>query len=129
MTESEVVRLMREHLERQFPKVCPHCGRHFATLREYILATQRIEPSVCYDAEIEDWNPLKPMGTVTYTNCPCGTTLALSSHGMPILRLWSLYNWARTETKRRGMTMRELLNYLRDEIRTEVAADPAGDDI
>ena len=125
MTESEVVRLMREHLERQFPKVCPHCHRHFSTLREYILVTQRVEPSVCYDAEAEDWNPLKPMGTVTYSNCPCGTTLALSSHGMPLLRLWSLYHWARTETKRRGMTMRELLNHLRDEIRKEVSAAPA----
>ncbi len=124
MTEAEVVRLMREHLESQFPKVCPNCHRHFADLREYILNTHRIEPSVCYDAEIEDWNPLRPVGTVTYTNCSCGTTLALSSHGMPILRLWSLYNWARGETKARGVTMNELLNYLRDEIRQQVLATP-----
>jgi hypothetical protein len=123
MTEAEVTRIMREHLESQFPKVCPNCGRHFASLHEYILATKRIEPSVCYDADVDDWNPLQPVGTVTYTNCPCGTTLALTSHGMPLLRLWALYNWARVEKRRRNMTMNELLNYLRDEIRKQVLAN------
>jgi hypothetical protein len=120
MTEGEVVRLMREHLESQFPKTCPNCQRHYANLREYIAVTSRLEPAMCYDAEIEDWNPAEPVGTATYTNCPCGTTLALSSHGMPLLRLWALYNWARVEKKRRRMTMNELLSYLRDKIRGEV---------
>ena len=124
MTEAEVIKLMREHLESQFSKVCPHCKRNYPTLRDYILGTERVEPSVSYDAEIEDWNPLKPVGTVTYANCPCGTTLALSSYGMPLQRLWSLYNWARAEKIKRGVTMTELLRYLRDEIRKQVLAAP-----
>ncbi len=36
MTEAEVIRQMREHLESLFPKVCPNCKRRFATLREYL---------------------------------------------------------------------------------------------
>jgi hypothetical protein len=128
MTEDEVISVMREHLEGQFPKVCGNCNRHYATLREYILTTRRIEPSMSYDAEIGNWTPEKPLGTATYSNCPCGSTLALSSAGMPLLRLWSLLNWARVETRKRGMTMEQLLSYLRDEIRKQVLAEPGGKD-
>ena len=77
-----------------------------------------------YDADLEDWNPKQPMGTVTYANCRCGSTLAVSSHGMPLIRLWSLLNWARIETKNRGMTPQELLNYLREEICKQVLDGP-----
>jgi hypothetical protein len=124
MTEAEVLKAMREHLEGQFPKVCPTCERHFATLREYILNTERLGPAIAYDAEMGDWNPLHPVGTLTYVNCRCGTTLALSSEGMPLLRLWSLLNWARVETQRRNMTIQELLAYLREEITRQVLAAP-----
>jgi|SRR5271166_6370092 len=125
MIEAEVVRHMREHLESQFPKVCPSCQRHFANLREYIQVTHRVEPSISYDAEVGDWNPREPIGTATYSTCSCGSTLALSSQGMPLLRLWALYNWARVEKQRRGMSMEQLLSYLRDEIRSQVMADGA----
>ena len=77
-----------------------------------------------YDADRGDWLPMQPIGTVTFANCPCGTTLALSSAGMPLPRLWRLLNWARTETKRRGLTPRELLNCLRDEICKQVLSEP-----
>ncbi len=39
---------------------------------------------------------------------------------MPLRRLWALMNWARAETRRRGQTLEELLNYLREEIRKQV---------
>ena len=116
LTEAEVIRIMREHLEGLFPKVCTNCKRRFANLREYLLVTKHLGSSISYDAEAGDWTPVRPVGTLTFANCPCGTTLALSSNGMPLLRLWSLLNWARIETKRRGLTPRELLDYLRDEI-------------
>jgi hypothetical protein len=61
---------------------------------------------------------------VTYANCPCGSTLALSSEGLPLARLWPLLRWARSETQKRGMTPQELLNYLRDEIGKQVLAAP-----
>ena len=124
MTEQEVIRTMRQHLEDQFPKVCSSCRRRFVTLKDYLQNTERLGSAMPYDADAGNWTPLKPLGTLSYANCPCGSTLALSSSGMPLLRLWSLLNWARIETKKRGQTPQELLNYLRDEIDKEVLAEP-----
>ena len=129
MTEAEVVRIMREHLEGLFPKVCPSCRRSFATLREYLLTTIHVGPAMSYDAELGDWNPLRPMGTMTYANCSCGTTLALTSQGMPLSQLWRLLNWARHETKRRGQSPQDLLSYLRDEICKRVLAAPGQESV
>jgi len=129
MTETTVIKLMRQHLEAQFPKVCPKCKRTFVTLREYLLVTKHVGPPMPYDAEMGDWNPRQPVGTLTFSNCPCGTTLALSSHGMPLPQLWRLLNWARVETMKRGMTAQELLNYLRDEICKQVLEESDGGDV
>lgn len=123
MTEAEVVRQMREHLESQFPKVCPNCDRRFVTLREYLQVTTEAGPAMPYDAEAGDWTPSEPLGTAAFSNCSCGTTLAVTSDGMPLMRLWSLLNWARSETAKRGMTPQELLNYLRVEIKKQVLAE------
>ena len=128
MTEAEVIRIMRGHLEGQFPKTCQNCERRFATLREYLQATKHLGPAMPYDADMGDWTPENPLGTVTYANCRCGNTLALSSAGMPLARLWSLLRWARIETQRRGQTPGELLNYLRDEICKQVLAAPGRED-
>jgi putative acetyltransferase len=120
MTEAEVVRQMREHLERLFPRVCSKCNRRFGTLREYLLTTEHAGSAMPYDPLLGEWRPLKPVGIMTYANCPCGSTLTLSSKGMPLPRLWSLLTWARGETKKRGLSPRELLNYLREEICKQV---------
>jgi len=124
MTEAEVISAMREHLEGLFPQACPQCQRRFANLREYLLITKPLGPAMPYDAEIDRWRPLRPIGTATFANCPCGTTLALTSKGMPLYQLWPLLHWAKVETQRRGQTPRELLNYLRDEITKQVLAEP-----
>jgi hypothetical protein len=124
MTEAEVIRIMREHLEGLFPKVCPTCHRCFTTLREYLLTTTHLGSAVPYDVELGEWRPLRPLGTMTYANCPCGTTLALTSQGMPLSQLWSLLAWAGIETQRRGLSPQQLLDYLRDEICKQVLAGP-----
>ncbi len=116
---------MREHLEGLFPKVCPNCGRRFATLAEYLQITKHIGSAMSHDADMGDWQPLRPLGTASYANCPCGNTLALTSEGMPLTRLWPLLAWAKFETRKRGMTPQELLNYLREEICKQVLAPPS----
>ena len=128
MTEAEVIQTIREHLEGQFPKVCPVCKRSFGSFREFLLITTPVGSTLSFDAEWNDWNPAQPLGTATCANCPCGNTLSLTSEGMPLLRLWPLMNWARIETQRRRQTVEELLNYLREEIRKQVLAapDPSG---
>jgi hypothetical protein len=125
MTEAEVISAMREHLESLFPKVCSKCQRRFATLQDYLQTTTHLGPAIPYDAELGDWQPIPPRGTLTYATCPCGNTLALSSSGIPLSQLWRLLNWARQETQRRQMTPQALLNYLRDEICKQVLAAPA----
>ena len=124
LTEAEVIRLIREHLEGQFPKVCAACQRSYGSFREFLLITAPVGSTMSYDAQLNDWNPVVPMGTATYVNCPCGNTLCLTSEGMPLLRLWGLMSWARAETKKRGQTLEELLNYLREEIRKQVLGEP-----
>ena len=78
MTEAEVVRAMRAHLESQFPKVCAHCKRRYATLREYLRETKTLGDALPLDAQLGDWQPEQPSGTVTMANCSCGNTLALT---------------------------------------------------
>jgi hypothetical protein len=128
MTETEVVKTLREYFEGLFPKVCPNCNRRFTTLREYILITKRLGPSMSFDAELGDWNTLRPMGSVALANCPCGSTLALGTEGMPLPKRLLLLNWVRIETQRRSLSPQELLDYLRDEIRKQVLAESGQED-
>ena len=123
MTEADVIQAMRDHLEGLFPKTCPNCQHTFATFRQYVEQTRHQGPPIPYDADAGNWQPVKPLGTVTLSNCSCGTTLALSSQGMPLVRLWRLLNWARTETRRRGQTPQELLTHLREEICHQVLTE------
>jgi hypothetical protein len=93
-----------------------------------LTITHHVGSAMPFDAELGDWKPLNPLGTMTFSNCSCGNTLVLSSDGMPRFRLWSLLAWARIETQKRGMTPQELLNYLRDEICKQVLAAPGQGD-
>lgn len=124
MTEAEAIKSIRQHLEGLFPKVCPKCQRQYATLREYQLVTKNVGSPMSYDAEMGRWHPLKPVGAVSLANCPCGTTLALTSEGMPLFKLWRLLNWARVETRRQGITQQELLTQVREKLRQEILAEP-----
>ena len=123
MTEEEVVSAIRDHLEGQFPKACSNRGRHFNTYRDYLQNTSRQGSAMSFDAELGNWAPLKPLGAMTYSNCQCGTTLALSSSGMPLLRLWSVLNWIRVETKKRNQTAQELINHLREVVCNQVLVE------
>jgi hypothetical protein len=123
MTEAEVVQTLREYFESLFPKVCPNCNQRFATLREYILTTKRIGRPISYDADSRDWNTTQPIGSVAQANCPCGSTLGLSTEGMALPQRLALLNWVRIETGRRGMSPSELLEYLRDEVRKQALSE------
>jgi hypothetical protein len=123
MTDEEIIRMLREHFEGIFPKTCNTCFQNFPTLREYILNTERLEGPISYDADIGDWDTDHPLGGVVFANCHCGTTLALTTEGMPLSTFRFVLNWIRVESKRRGMTPSELLEYVRDEVRKRVLAD------
>ena len=123
MTEAQVIEIMIEHLEGLFPKSCPNCRREFPTLRDFVLNTAPVGRLVARDLELGDLKPLHPTGAVAVSNCGCGCSLTLTSDGMPVARYWELLVWAEHETKRRGLTPEELLQYVRGEIRKQVLAE------
>jgi UDP-N-acetylmuramyl tripeptide synthase len=127
MTDDEIIRMMREHFEGLFPRVCPNCGRRYETLREYILSTKRIGATISYDAEMGDWKTTQPIGAFALANCRCGSTMALSTEGIPLSQIHLLLKWVKTETERRGLSSREIIDYVRDEVRKQVMADPVKD--
>lgn len=117
MTDDEVIRINYEYYVSLFPKVCAGCGRQFVTLGEYVRSTARVGSVISYDAEMADWKAPTPLGSVALSNCPCGTTLALTSAGLPVETVHMLLEWLKVETMRRGVTSETLLDYLRSEIR------------
>ena len=116
MNEAEVIQMLLQHAESFFPKVCPNCQRRYTSIREYLLATERIGPILSYDAEVGNWNPTQPLGSMALVNCACGSTLAITADGMPLPTLTGFLNWVRIETQQRGVSQKELLGGLRDAI-------------
>ena len=115
MTEDDVVRIVRAHIEGLFPRVCPNCGLRFASLRDYLRKTTHLESPILYD-EINGEIPPDPLGPMSLANCRCGTTLTVSSRGMPSAQLVAMLTWAKYEAQRRSLTMRQLLHHIRDRI-------------
>lgn len=122
MTDNEIIQMMHEHFEGLFPKVCSKCGQCFPTLRDYILKTKRLGGTISYDAELGDWETMMPIGAVALANCPCGTTLALTTDGMPLSKIHLVLKWVRVEVERRDLSPMDLIGYVRDEVRKRVLA-------
>jgi hypothetical protein len=114
MTEDDVIHFVRSHLEALFPKVCPHCGRWFLSLREYLETTTHLD-SPTEDADI---------GAISLALCPCGTTLGVGSGGIPQVQVVELMDWARSECAKRSIGARDLLLHVRDRIDRQVLDDP-----
>ena len=123
MDKAHAVKIVREFISRQFPKDCVCCGKHYASLREYLGQTTHVGKPISYDAEKEDWNPTDPVGTFSMDNCACGTTLAIDSDGMELNTLWELMDWAKSESEKRGMSVRDILENLRTAIDQSVLHD------
>ncbi len=124
MTEGDIIQMLREFYEGLFPKTCVNCGRVFATLPEYVLASQRLWPSLNYDMELGNYNSPHPIGGLAMANCPCGTTLALSTKTMALARAHMIVAWIKAEMERRCMKQAELSDYLRDEVRKQILVEP-----
>jgi hypothetical protein len=123
MTEDDVVRIVRLYIEGLFPKTCPNCGARFESLRQYLEGTTHLASPILYD-EIEGDIPAQAFGPMSLANCTCGTTLTIGSRGMPIEQMVELLTWARSESLRRSIGIRELLRHIRDRIDSEVLAGP-----
>jgi hypothetical protein len=123
MNEDDVVRIVRAHIEGLFPRVCPNCGRRFASLRDYLETTTHVASPIVYD-DLREGIPDKPLGPMSLANCTCGTTLTVSSGGIPTAQLVMLLTWARAESRKRSITVRELLTHIRNRIDQQVLDGP-----
>ena len=119
LNEDEVVRIVRSYLEGLFPRVCPRCGRTFESLREYLKVTTHLSSPVIYD-DLTDEVPQRPLGPISMANCPCGTTVSITSRGIPTATMVELLTWARQESIARSIGLRELLSHVRDRIDAQV---------
>jgi hypothetical protein len=120
VTGEQAVRLIVQHLSSQFPRICSTCGRRFESLRDFFLNTTAIGDAISFDLELGDLRPKEPLGAMAMSNCSCGTTLALTSEGMPLPHLWSVHQWADAEARSRGMSLPEFLQYARSLTRLRV---------
>lgn len=123
MTEDDVVRIVRLYIEGLFPRVCPNCGRRFVSLRDYLEKTTHLASPILYD-DITDSVPQNPIGPMSLANCTCGTTMTVSSSGISAAQMIELLTWARTESHRRSISVRELLGHIRDRIDRQVLEGP-----
>lgn len=123
MTEEEALQIIKKHVHNQFPKICNCCGKKYKTFFEFITSTKYVGPPISYDLANEDFRPKKPIGTLGYVNCKCGSTIALSSQGIKLRTLWKLFDWARKETKRKGISFSEFLSYVRERVDKSVLYD------
>lgn len=116
LTDEQVVEIIESHVLKQFPKTCSCCGQEFASLAEYVHRTSYIGDPVSADADLGDWQPEVPIGTLSYARCPCGTTLAIGSEGIGVLTMWRLLRWGYVTSRSRGIPLGQLLAEVRDTI-------------
>jgi len=120
MTEDDVISIVLNHLEGQFPKTCSNCGLEFKDLKDYLLNTTHLGDPVSYDAEVENWQSTTQFGTFSHANCNCGNTLTITSKGIGIMTMFKLLGWAKKESHERGISVNKLLAALRVKIDSQV---------
>lgn len=114
MNTETAIETIRNYLkEKEFPKVCPNCGHEYKTLKQYIQETTHEGDPISYDVEMDDWQPKRPMGTISMSNCSCGSTLSLSSKKMSRFTLIRLMLWAKIESMKRNIPVSTLLSEVR----------------
>ena len=124
LTEDQIINIIRENVERQFPKVCTACGYRFCSLKEYIENTDQLGKPRSYDAEAKIWHPHDPMGIFSFSKCKnCGNTLTLSSTRTNVETMQQLLGWFKKEVLRRGITINDLLDNLRVKIENQVLSE------
>jgi hypothetical protein len=123
LSDAEVICIVRKHIESRFPKDCLSCGRRYDSLADYLLRTTHVGDPVSGDKPFGDILPVTLVGTISYANCPCGSTLAIHSAGLDLMTMWRLLRWAAASTSRRGVSTGELLRDIRRRIDEEVLRD------
>ena len=125
LSDEEVVAIVRDHIESKFPKLCANCGRQYGSLPDYLRRTTHLGNPLNVD-DPATASTERLVGAISYANCPCGSTLAISSAGLDVLTMWALLQWAGASASRRGISVGELLADLRRRIDEEVLQSDGG---
>lgn len=123
-SDAEVLELLHAHFRSRFPKACNRCERVYPSLHDYVTRTRPLHQAISYDLDIEEGDQSTPIGAAVFANCICGNTLALATSDLPVETRRELIAWARDEIIRRKWTPEQFLNYIRDQLRERVLANP-----
>ena len=123
LTYDDMVRINYRHYSGLFPRTCGACARVFASLKQYILDTVPLGATISYDAELADWKTSAPLDASALSNCPCGSTLGLTTEGIALPDIHLMLEWIRTETARRGVGQEVLLETVRQGVRSRALGD------
>lgn len=120
MNKSQAIEITRKYIESQFPRTCYNCRRTYRSLSEYLIKTKHLDDPILYDEHERRVEHQNPTGVVSYANCACGSTLAITSQKMDLITYWRLMLWAKREARKQKISISELLRQLRKEIDRQV---------
>ena len=116
LNENQAIKKIQTLLESQFPKTCFNCRLTYNSLTEFVELTEYLGDPIVYDVEVLQPTDKIHIGSATFANCTCGSTLSLTSQGIDPTLYEELLTWATRESFRRGMPMSHFLAYIRNEI-------------
>ena len=125
LEHQHVVDLVRAYVEQHYPRLCPCCGRRYEDAADFLANTRQLGFPVSCDAELDDWQPRHPIGTLSFSNCGCGTTLSVGSQGLPVRTMWALLAWMARSVHMRGMRPKEVLDELRHDVDVALIGEAA----
>jgi len=125
LSDDEVTAIVRNHIESKFPKLCGNCGRQYGSLADYLRRTTHLGHPVSLDDPATAL-PEQLVGAISYANCPCGSTLAISSSGLDVLTKFALLQWAGASAARRRISIGQLLSDLRQRIDDDALQSDGG---
>ena len=121
LTEDQVIHIIRENVEIQFPKDCAVCGHRFCSFKEYIKGTDQLGKPRSYDADEQIWQPHDPIGIFSFSKCKrCENTLTLDSYKSNVATIQQLLGWIKEEVMRRSIMVDELLDDLRVKVENQI---------
>jgi hypothetical protein len=123
LTENDVIEIIHNYLKSNYPSECKNCGKQFDSLADYLRNTTHIGLPVSYDAIKGNWKLVKQIGTISMADCPCGTTLSVSSKNMDLKTMRKLMLWAKKETRKQDKKLTYLLGELRAKVDAKVFSE------
>lgn len=117
MNDEILVQLILKSFERLFPRKCHCCGKVFQSYQDFIINTNQLAEPVTYDQDFfEGKMKISFLGVLKFHNCECGDTIALKSYEPNPIKMLEIMLWVRSEHRRTGKTINEMLKYYNSKV-------------